>query len=211
MANSTGEDKVEGAAYDFPFVEVGGPSQGQQGESRSFIRAHVMRDFYDKRRQPPRNPTNQVEMSASLKKDGVSQQTHRFKVGPEGLRELRKKRKKRSSTGAIPGNTRSLADNIAKPAYSQAPPAHGRYIQSTANTDITAPPTLLSNYCYPISSSDGLEVTANETYFQSDDQSQITEQLPSLASPGPFVLDPFNALPLPTCPHRTQLLLYHGM
>ena len=79
--------------YDFRFVEVGGPSN-QDEEARSVIRAHVMRDFYDKRRQG-KEPNYQLEiLSAASSKNGVSQQARRFKNGPHGLQELGRKRKK---------------------------------------------------------------------------------------------------------------------
>ena len=168
-----------------------------------------MRDFYEKRRLP-RHSTDKVDTSASLKKDGVSQQTHRFKVGPDGLQELKKKQKGRPKTRALGRKLPSLMDNIAKPAL-QATPSNHHHAENAADTDTVAPPPFFSNYYFRTGTSDRTEVNGDETPFLSDTQDQFIESLPSLSAPGSFAHDPFNALPLLPGPPRTQQLLYHGM
>ena len=94
---------VEQDGYDFQFVEVGGLTR-QDDEARSVIRAHVMKDFYGKRRQG-KEPNYQAEiLSAASSKEGVSQQARRFKNGPHGLQELAKKRKRQ---GSLPQKTQT--------------------------------------------------------------------------------------------------------
>ncbi|KAL5328259.1 hypothetical protein ACEPPN_001757 [Leptodophora sp. 'Broadleaf-Isolate-01'] len=82
------------SAYAFRFVEVGEPSQSRDEDARSLIRSHVMRDFYERRDNRRRPSTLPEKTSAASKKEGAEQQTHRFKVGPQGLQESKKKRRK---------------------------------------------------------------------------------------------------------------------
>lgn len=92
--------QVDDQEYAFRFVEVSEPSQGR-GEDRSVIRSHVMRDYYGKRDQRRKHVTLPLLSPALPKSAGP--QTQRFKVGPQGLQEVKKRRKKtRNVSGKLP-------------------------------------------------------------------------------------------------------------
>jgi hypothetical protein len=100
------ESNVE-QSYNFRFVGVG-------EDTRSTIRSHVMKDYYEKkdnRRQPSTAP--QLSSAAS-QKEGVLQQSHRFKVGPKGLQEVKAGRKKSKSTSRSTKKITNDAQNISK-------------------------------------------------------------------------------------------------
>lgn len=89
-AGVSGESNNE-QTYNFRFVELG-------EDTRSTIRSHVMRDYYEKKDNRRRPSTVPELSSAASQKEGVLQQTHRFKVGPKGLQEVKAGRKKSKGT-----------------------------------------------------------------------------------------------------------------
>jgi hypothetical protein len=116
LSGGKGEDGAssegtKGQAYNFRFVEVGEPSHGGNF-ARSTIRSHVMRDYYEKKDKHRRPSAIPGVSSVASQKEGALQQTHKFKVGPEGLREVKAGRKKGK------GTSRSIkrASNIASEA-----------------------------------------------------------------------------------------------
>ena len=192
--------------YDFQFVEVGGPTR-QDEEARSVIRAHVMRDFYGKRRQG-KEPNYQAELlSAASSKEGVLQQARRFKNGPHGLQELAKKRKRQ---GSLPHKTQT------------SPPLDAICIAPRENTSVTPSPHFLfahgnggeecsfalSSNCSAQSqgsSGSGLWGQGDTPDTSSRDQPIRPDSLASALGSW----DPFDTLPIPNGP-RTQILIYHG-
>ncbi|KAF8864166.1 hypothetical protein BDZ45DRAFT_721914 [Acephala macrosclerotiorum] len=94
--------------YTFRFVEVGEPSQDRDEEARSVIRSHVMRDFYEKRDRR-RQPSTLPSPTSAAPNDTGPPQTHRFKVGPQGLHELKRRRKKSDNVAQQPRRSSSVA------------------------------------------------------------------------------------------------------
>lgn len=86
LPKSTSKDtNFEHLKYEFQFVEVGKSFKARDTGARSIVRAHVMRDFYSKKRDSRRQ--------FSQPKDSRQAGSHRFKVGRFGLQELGKKPK----------------------------------------------------------------------------------------------------------------------
>ena len=81
-----GRIKPDEREYEFCFVEVGEPSRGRNRDSRSGTRSHVMKDFYGKQR-------NTVK-SCAASREIATCQTQRFRVGLQGLQELKRRRKR---------------------------------------------------------------------------------------------------------------------
>jgi len=169
--------------YEFCFVEVGEPSRGRNRDSRSGTRSHVMKDFYGKQR-------NTVKSCAASR--GVATcQTQRFRVGPQGLQEL-KRRRKRETRGVdksppVPSHWTIISNT---PCLSLSP---------TTNPVESTPPTRQSTFAEC-----GQWSYGSRKISESDNLPSID---PIIGYPG--LLDPFNTLPVPNNP-RTKILLYHG-
>jgi hypothetical protein len=139
---AAGDEGADYQAYNFRFVEVGEPSQGGDDDSRTTIRSHVMRDYYEKKDNRRRPSTLPETSSAASQKGGVLQQTHRFKVGPQGLQEVKAGRKKskgmsratkKASNGAtnFPNFKNSQVHTHSSPGLPRAP--HFRQPESAAS------------------------------------------------------------------------------
>jgi len=192
--------------YDFRFVQVGEPSQTRAENSRSVIRAHVMRDFYGKRQGKIQPYQADINSSASSNQSST-QQKHRFKIGPKGLQELKPRRrdsepaKLENSSSTRPNSTiGNNADTQPFPSLTAQPddtcdagpccgPAHGGEI------------TVVGQW-----STDQGEISAAECRIGAE-ISLLTSPTGSILGNG--LLDPFDTLPLPKSP-RTKVLLYHG-
>jgi hypothetical protein len=201
-ASSVTPRSAEQVGQHFRFVEVGGPSK-QDEEARSVIRAHVMKDFYGKRRQG-KEPNHQAEIiSAASSKEGVSQQVRRFKNGPHGLQEQAKKRRRRSTPRKSESLTPLNASCVEAPRVAPSTPfTHLPFSQAVEDDVFT-----LSGNCtsQPVDPSGSRPVQGNAPALDNRDL---------LIGSGPLALisgsgDPFDTLPLPNCP-RTQILIYHG-
>jgi hypothetical protein len=215
------EASCEGTAdqtYNFQFVEVGEPSQGGHDDSRSTIRSHVMRDYYGKKEKRRRPSIVPGPSSTASQKEGVLNQTHRFKVGPYGLQEVKAGRKKSKGVSRATKKASYVATNIPEPEDIQAkthssprvlnfnPPKlatftlsdHGhQQVEGLTSEDEHWPTIefdlLVGNAQWlPQSETEGRNVTPPETI--------------SLIS---RAIDSFKWLPV-ICTSRTQLLLYHG-
>jgi hypothetical protein len=195
-------------AYEFRFVEMGEPSGGCDKDSRSIVRAHVMRDSYMKRKQrthrdslpeliaaPPKPPKNEE----------ASQQKFRFKLGPQGLEEVKKRRRKGKN---VPANSDRLpaTASTSGDSYDQVAIRNQTSSLQTGSSSINpqSPVTalLIENERSAISD----EISVLPT---SDHPLQLTRAPPLPTIAGSGVLDPFNILPTLTSP-RTEILLYHG-
>jgi hypothetical protein len=167
-----------------------------------------MRDFYGKRRSGKRQISQAESASSALINQSESLQTHRFKVGPRGLQELAKKRKRGTS-----GPTKSSipASHSVDPKCSQVLQEE----QSELNLDET--PQLISslgNCNYQSVNNTPTRFVEPPTAFggvsEADCEADFVGGVPAsptLEQSG--ILDPFNTLPVPNSP-RTKILLHHG-
>ena len=194
-------------AYNFRFVEAG-------DDTRSTIRSHVMRDYYEKK-DNRRKPSTVPELSsAASQKEGVLQQTHRFKVGPEGLQEVKAGRKKNKGVSRATKKPSKVATNISKLedrqvnnlSNSQAPlssqPESANFVLSepwvqqeggALAGSAAAPDTAIGDALLPPQSEeDSRNIAPPDRIF-------------SISG----AIDPFNTLPI-LCVPRTEHLLHHG-
>ncbi|KUJ20986.1 uncharacterized protein LY89DRAFT_715284 [Mollisia scopiformis] len=184
-------------AYTFRFVEVGEPSQDRDEDARAIIRSHVMRDFYEKRDRRKR-PNKPPLLSAAPAKDTGLPRTHRFKVGPQGLQELKKRRKKSDN---VPGTSSSVVtNNLAAKVIAARSPASQK---SASGSGQSSPQTF-----EPSVRNDQQSVIAPSQPTFSSQSRQIALQ-PERHPFGSGVLDPFNTLP-PSASSQTQHLLYYA-
>lgn len=197
--------------YAFRFVEVGEPSQAKDEESRSTIRSHVMRDFYEKQGGRKRQSVPERRAPASTQQ-GVLQQ--KFKVGPQGLHEV-KKRKKRA--GDIPKKTRQSSsantnNHECESAEDGFCPSIIHATQPKPAVDCVSP---ISPYFeHEALTTHEIAVTGNSSLGKriSRGRSRSPNQLtidPQILSIGAVAGDPFECLPKVKCP-RAQVLLHHG-
>lgn len=183
-----GQDRDQ--EYAFRFVEVGEPSQDRDEDSRTVIRSHVMRDYYvkrDRRRKPSMVPSlNPV----APKKAGLPQ-TQRFRVGPQGLQEVKKRRRR---INPIPGGL-SVAGSVATVETAVLP--------HTPTSRPTSVPHTAKSIRISASDARDQEPTA---------ETRLSPHAISLAGshPSGSTLDPFRTLP-PSKSPQTQQLLYYGM
>lgn len=203
-------------AYNFRFVEVGEPSQGGE-DSRSTIRSHVMKDYYEKKDNIRRPSTVLGLNSAASQKEGVLQQTHRFKVGPDGLREVKAGRKKSKGTSRSIKKASNIGTEIPKPED----------IQVRAQASLRAPPLYppeSANFASLNHWNQQIQGASFEYGQRSAAQSDIAisdAQLPpqtevdsrNVAPPEKIssisgAIDPFNTLPILCVPHAEHLLHY---
>jgi hypothetical protein len=225
--NSAAAGKAEAAAsseetddqvYNFHFVEVGEPSQGRIDDYRSTIRSHVMRDYYEKkdsRRQPS---TLSGSGSASPETGAVLQQTHRFKVGPQGLQEVKSGRRKRKGGSRATKRVANVPKNISEPEEIQVQ-THSS--QRAPNSDQPESATFtLSDHQHRQAevktSKDGQCPAAESEILIGNAPLPLQFKVgsrnitpPNTIPPTAGVIDPFKWLPV-LCAPRTQLLLYHG-
>lgn len=192
--------------YTFRFVEVGEPSQDRDEEARSVIRSHVMRDFYEKRDRR-RRPSTLPTLTAAAPKDAGPPQTHRFKVGPQGLHELKRRRKKSDNVTQQPGRPSSVATNNV--AAKDAGP------RSSAPTHIPPDSTSqpLNGQSFPLTfhaatRNGERSAAAHHTALWPRFGQVIFRPESQLFGSG--VVDPFNTLP-PSPSPATQRLLCYGM
>jgi hypothetical protein len=205
-------------AYNFRFVEVGEPSQGGE-DTRSTIRSHVMRDYYEKKGNRRRPDTIPELSPAASQKEGVLQQTHRFKVGPEGLQEVKAGRKKSKGTSRTKEVTNE-ATNISEPEGSQV---HPNSISRATHSHQPEPPAFaISDHWHEQQEGETSEyglgsAAAPDTGIAIGDAllpPQCEEDSRNIAPPEKIysvsgVIDPFNTLPI-LCVPRTEHLLHHG-
>ncbi|KAH7418282.1 hypothetical protein BKA64DRAFT_195574 [Cadophora sp. MPI-SDFR-AT-0126] len=201
------------SAYSFRFVDVGKPSQTSDEDSRSLIRSHVMRDFYDRRDNRRRPSTQPERTSAASRKEGVTQQTHRFKVGPQGLQEIKKRRRKRDIVAETPIPTPSITTPIHAPRQSQkqihkdVPDLHSLHSAATFQPTSEKCEDQLSN------SQPGEKFSSKPNSAQRSLPPLPRADIGTDLRPDYFLawsaIDPFNTLP-PSKSPRTQVLLYHA-
>ncbi|KAK0124360.1 hypothetical protein ONS95_009328 [Cadophora gregata] len=220
MANSSNETAKQSSAvaretsshsaYSFRFVDVGTPSQTCDEEAQALIRSHFMRDFYDRRDNRKQPCTHPEKTSAASKKGGAAQQTHRFKVGPQGLEEIKKKRRKRGSVAEAQitaitlttptrpaGKAREQTHDVV-PDFNLLQPAEttSRQSDSLASSSV--------NREQDNSETNILQRSLNHL-LRSDTRTDLQPESFLMWS----AIDPFNTLP-PSRSPRTQLLLYHA-
>ncbi|KAL2074807.1 hypothetical protein VTL71DRAFT_8586 [Oculimacula yallundae] len=201
------------SAYAFRFVEVGEPSKCRDQDARSLIRSHVMHDFYERRDNRRRPSTLPEKTSAASKKEGAAQQTHRFKVGPQGLTEIKKRRRKHDATVQREKSILPPPTSFQGPKY----PVHSNAANSIVQ--VLRPPNSVSHLSYMQSkyqtnSTSGSQEQAPEPdipEYSSDQPADIDlhKYLQPESLPKGSGIDPFNTLP-PSRSTRTQVLLYHG-
>lgn len=211
-------DGADDQAYNFRFVEVVEPSQGGNEDSRSTIRSHVMRDYYEKKDNRRRPSTLPGLSSAASQKGGVVQQTHRFKVGPHGLQEVKSGRNKRKGKSRAIQKAADVATKVSEPEVIQA---QACWSPRALNYDQPASATFtLSDHWHrqaeaktsedgqwPAAESDILIGIALLPPHSKAGSQNITP--PDTISLTSEVIDPFSWLPA-LCAPRTQALLYHG-
>lgn len=198
------------SAYAFRFVEVGEPSQGKDEEARSVIRSHVMRDFYGRRNRPKVTSQPQA-MSAGSNKEGVEQQIHRFKVGPEGLREVKRGRKKTRKLQKLDSLPRVAVEAVDPDVYTRGPgdKSHNEAAINIATGRrgqlINHPVFLYEQNSASDTNPIALEGDVPSMRAPSGNTTAELGYVPAGAGP----IDPFDTLPQIKDP-RTQVLLYHG-
>ncbi|KAH7360601.1 hypothetical protein BKA65DRAFT_547316 [Rhexocercosporidium sp. MPI-PUGE-AT-0058] len=206
MANSTketvkqssgaGRESDSQSAYAFRFVEVGEPSQTRDEDARSLIRSHVMRDFYERRDNRKRPSTLPEKTSAASKKEGAAQQTHRFKVGPQGLQEIKKRGRKSHSLLQEHKTSFSSATALHKPE---------RRVRTSSVVPNLGP-------VEPATTSRPSSAQFDKPATVEPDLRQPPEYDMRMRPESVFTrlgIDPFNTLPLSRSP-RTHVLLYHA-
>lgn len=185
-----------GQEYTFRFVEVGEPSRDRDEDARSIIRSHVMRDFYDKRDRRRKPSTRPLPNPAAPKNAGPPQ-TQRFKVGPQGLQEVKKRRKKGSSVhGELPPLTTGSGATIETAAISHA---YTPTLFKPASAQYTAKSIPRKTAPYP------RNIGRSAAQLSLSPQSGYV-----VLQPEAHLVDPFNTLPPSNSP-QTQRLLYYGM
>lgn len=182
--------------YSFRFVEVGEPTQDRDEDARSVIRSHVMRDYYgkrDRRKQPGTLPI----INPVVTREAGPPQTQRFKVGPQGLQEVKKRRKKiNKGHGKLPSVATGSVATI-----------------ETAIVSHPSKPTLSGPASARLTASSSRKAASNAR----DEQPPNKETSPSPHAvlqpgshlPGAQLIDPFDVLP-PSVSPQTQRLLYYG-
>ena len=196
------------AAYEFRFVEMAEPSGGCGKDSRSIVRAHVMRDSYMKRKQRTHRdslPELTAAPSKPSENQDTSQQKFRFKLGPQGLEEVKKRRRKGTN---LPANNHKLPDagcplkgpppQVIVHRQASSLRAGSSLINSRGPVNVV----LIENEKSAISDEMSVSPTSDHPH-----QFSKAPPLPTIAGSG--TLDPFNILPTLTSP-RTEILLYHG-
>jgi hypothetical protein len=214
---AAGDEGADDQAYNFRFVEVGEPSQGGDDDSRTTIRSHVMRDYYEKKDNRRRPSTLPESSSAASQKGGVLQQTHRFKVGPQGLQEVKAGRKKSKGISRATKKASSVATNFPdfedSQVHTQSSPGAPHFSQpESAAVALPAhwtrqPERISEDGQLPAADTDIIIGDAHLPPPSESDSRNIAP--PEPLSPTSGGIDPFNTLPV-LCSPRTQLLLYHG-
>ena len=191
-------------AYEFRFVEMGEPSGGCDKDSRSIVRAHVMRDSYIRRKQRTHRDSLPELIAAPPKCEDIPQQKFRFKLGPQGLEEVKKRRRR---TKNLPLNDRLPATITPEASQNQvSAPNQPSSPQQNPSPNINHGDNSLAS----IEKRESLISDEFSVSPRSDRAPEFTRSnsLPA-AVVGSGVLDPFNTLPTIECP-RTEILLYHG-
>jgi hypothetical protein len=193
----SGKGAAKGA-YEFRFVEMGEPSGGCDKDSRSIVRAHVMRDLYIRRKQRTDRDSLPELIAAPPKSEDIPQQKFRFKLG-QGLEEV-KKRRRRSKN--VPHNNRLPAATIT--------PEGSQNQVSACNQPSSPRPPNNTHGDIPCASIENRESLISDEFPPRSDHAPEFPSLDALpAVIGSGGLDPFNTLPTIGCP-RTEILLYHG-
>jgi hypothetical protein len=204
-------------AYNFRFVEVGEPSHGGSF-SRSTIRSHVMRDYYEKKDNHRRPSTIPGVSSVASQKEGALQQIHRFKVGPDGLREVKARRKKGKGTSS----SNKRASNVA----TKAPESGDLQVraQSSLREHTTKPPEsanfasanrweqqrLVVSFDYDQWSAAESDIAIGDVQLSAQTEADSRNMAhPENISSISGAIDPFNTLPV-LCVPSSEHLLNHG-
>lgn len=188
--------------YEFRFVEMGEPSGGCDKDSRSIVRAHVMRDSYTRRKQRTHRDSLPELIAAPPKCEDSPQRNFRFKLGPQGLEEVKKRRRR---TKNVPHNNRVPAPEASQKQVSalyQSSFSYDGPLPYSTHGDV---PRASTNSTKSLIS-DELSVLLRNHRAP---EFTASNALPAVVA-GSGVLDPFNTLPTIECP-RTEILLYHGM
>jgi hypothetical protein len=177
-----------------------------------------MRDYYEKKDNRRRPSTIPGVSSVTFQKEGALQQTHRFKVGPDGLREVKARRKK--GKGTLRSIKRAL--NVA----TEAPESGDLQVraQSSLREHAPKPPEstnfasanhwerqrLAVSFEYDQWSAAESDIAIGDAQLpaQTEADSRNTsppENIPSISG----AIDPFNTLPV-LCVPSSEHLLHHG-
>jgi hypothetical protein len=173
-----------------------------------------MRDYYEKK-DNRRKPNTVPELSsAASQKGGVLQQTHRFKVGPEGLQEVKSGRKKGRGTSRPTKTPSKVATSIANPEDRQVNnPESSRVLLSSQpeSANFVLPEPWVGQEGRILAGSAATpDVVIGDALLppQSEEDSRSIappDQISSISGR----IDPFNTLPI-LCVPRTEHLLHHG-
>lgn len=186
---------------------MGEPSGGCDKDSRSIVRAHVMRDSYIKRKQRTQRDSLPELISAPPKSEDIPQQKFRFKLGPQGLEEVKKRRRKSKNVPLPDSNSKLLATAVTPKASHQ-------------DALCKQPPSPQQDHHPKNSHGDSTIASIESTERLISDEfsvSPISDHpfdfidagfIPPV--PGSGGLDPFNSLPTIASSPRTEILLYHG-
>lgn len=194
--NETGSNAKKG--YEFRFVETEGPSGKIHGESLTAVRAHVRRDLNSSKQK--QRVSHQL-LAAHPKPgpaEGTVPQNQRFRLGPGGLKETKKRNRKGKDPSKEPEKQPSTELN--------ANSIKGQRQQCNASSNH-------SNLIIP--SKDYDTVASRARQYKSTPfvwgivEGPGIDSLPRSADAGHGVLDPFGVLPIIVC-HRVQTLLYQG-
>lgn len=211
-ASGVGRDNTQ-SAYAFRFVEVGEPSKTRDEDARSLVRSHVMRDFYERRDNRRRPSILPEKTSSASMKEGSAQQTHRFKVGPQGLQEVKKRRRKGE---AVVHEQKSTPLITARPGPESQVQSSTSFIQNLRplqSGEATRPSFVRTDdqrSSWTVTSDwKGPERAIPVPDSQQPPNFRIGNVMRPESLPTGLGIDPFNTLP-PSRSPRTQVLLYHG-
>jgi hypothetical protein len=210
-------ESTKDQAYNFRFVEVGEPSHGSNF-SRSTIRSHVMRDYYEKKDNRRRPRTIPGVSSVPSQKEGALQQTHRFKVGPDGLREVKAGRKKGKGTSRSIKKASNVATETPKSGDLQVraqsslrehtPKQPGLANFASANHWEQQRQAVSFEYDQWSTAESDIAIADAQLPPQAEADSRNTappENISSISG----AIDPFNTLPV-LCVPSSEHLLHHG-
>lgn len=221
--------------YEFQFVEVRDPSERWHQGYLGTTRAHVMRHSHDRRKKIVEEGGVRDVASATAATEGAGQSLHRFKNGPLGLAEFRKKPKRKlkvlhreTPTGEVPelGNpkayeidtatdiTRGLHGSFERNSSSEFALSKANNI-SASITHLSPP--ILQSYNNTTTLLNGHQVSTFEMTTENHQYSAHEERENELSVHnlhqllGAGNIDPFSCLPFSHSSNsRVQYLLHVG-
>lgn len=200
MAHVVDGDSGVTEAYAFRFVEVGEPSQTRDEDARTLIRSHLVKDLYERKDRLKQSVRLPEVSNTTVTRDAVAQQMHRFKVGPEGLREV-KKRKKKAENPEEQSWSRKECEKVGVGVEFRTRAATVRAQKQSGTGDPSSDESHLA-------AGAGI-ARPGASVFSNLSRAQNSIHRPEYPPAGAGPIDPFNTLPEINHP-RTQILLYHG-